>query len=118
MDYQWMDDYCMDKLGVEKEYKHEWGATIYRVGGKIFALKGEDKEGKPIYTIKLEPDFGEFIRKQYDDIIPGYHMNKRHWNSIYLNGKVPKELLMEMFDQSYKLVFQGLTKKLQKEMMG
>jgi predicted DNA-binding protein (MmcQ/YjbR family) len=76
MKYAWMDEYCLAKKGVEKDYKPEWNATRYMIKGKMFVMQGGDKEGKPIVTVKLEPEHGEFLRKQYKDIIPGYYMNK------------------------------------------
>jgi predicted DNA-binding protein (MmcQ/YjbR family) len=76
MKYQWLDGYCLSKSGAEKDFKEEWDATRYMVGGKMFALQGGDKYGKAIITLKLEPVHGEILRQQYEDIIPGYYMNK------------------------------------------
>ncbi|HEY9059370.1 MULTISPECIES: MmcQ/YjbR family DNA-binding protein [Pseudobacteroides] len=118
MRYAWMDEYCLSKVGVEKEYKLEWDATRYMIKGKMFVLLGGDKEGKPIATVKLEPGHGEFLRQQYKDIVPGYYMNKEHWNSIYLEGEVSDEIVKDMLDKSYSLVLSSLSKKLQKEVVG
>jgi predicted DNA-binding protein (MmcQ/YjbR family) len=75
MKYGWLDEYCLNQAGAVKEYKTEWEATRYMAGGKMFALCGGDKDGKPIITLKLNPAFGEMLRRQYKDITPGYHMN-------------------------------------------
>ncbi|OPZ93978.1 MAG: hypothetical protein BWY74_00930 [Firmicutes bacterium ADurb.Bin419] len=117
MKYIWLDEYCLSKKGVKKEYKPEWDATRYMIKDKMFVLQGGDKEGKPIVTVKLEPAYGEVLRLQFKDIIPGYYMNKEHWNSLYLEGDVPDEVLKDMLDKSYNLVLASLSKKLQKEIL-
>lgn len=117
MKYIWIDEYCLSKKGVVKEYKLEWNATRYMINDKMFVLQGRDKEGKAIITVKLEPMHGEFLRQQFKDIIPGYYMNKEHWNSLYLDSDVPDEIVKDMLDKSYNLVFTSLSKKLQKEIM-
>lgn len=117
MDYDWMDAYLLSKKGAEKDFKVEWDATRYMVGGKMFAMQGGDKEHKPIITLKCEPPFGQMLRQQYPDIVAGYYMNKEHWNSVYLDGDVPNETVQKMIDESYLLIFSGLTKKMQKDIL-
>ena len=111
MDYVWIEAYSLAKLGVEKEYKESWDATLYKVGGKFFVLSHKMYESE-IISVKLEPERGEFLRDWYEDIFPGYHLNKTHWNSIRLNGSVPNDVVKEMIDESYGLVFKGLTGKM------
>jgi predicted DNA-binding protein (MmcQ/YjbR family) len=82
---------------------------------KMFVLQGDDNKGNQIITVKLKPEFGELLRFQYEDIIPGYHMNKVHWNSLLLDGDVPDDVVREMLDESYELVLQSLSKKEKKE---
>jgi len=118
MKYKWLDEYCVSKKGAEKDFKVEWDATRYQIGGKMFALQGGDKDKKAIITLKCEPMFGQLLRGQYQHIIPGYYMNKEHWNSVYLDGDVPDDVLKQMIDMSYKLVLNSLSKKTQKEIMG
>ncbi len=118
MKYEWLGEYCLSKKGAEKDYQEEWEATRYLIRGKIFVMQGGDKEGKPIITIKCEPSFGRFLRDEYEDIIPGYHMNKEHWNSVYIGGKVPDDVVKQMIDMSYRLILGSLSKKAQKEIMG
>ncbi len=117
MQYTWIEQYCMSKKGVEKEYKLEWEALLFKIGGKMFVLQGQDNKGRSIISVKLEPPFGEFLRSEYKDIRPGYHMNKLHWNSLDLNGTVPDNILKTMLDQSYELVLHSLTKKVQNEIL-
>lgn len=118
MNYDWLDEYCLSKRGVQKDFKAEWNATRYMLNGKLFAMHGGDKEGKPIITVKLDPMFGQLLRNQYRDIVPGYYMNKEHWNSLYLEGDVPDEVLRDMLDQAYQIVLKSLSKKLQTEICG
>lgn len=117
MKYEWLDDYCISKKGVEKDYKVEWEATRYMIDGKIFVLKGGDKYKKEIITVKCEPSFGQMLRSQYEDIVAGYHMNKEHWNSVYVDGDVPDDIVKQMIDMSYELVLKSLSKKKQNEII-
>ena len=118
MGYEWVDEYCLSKKGVKKDYKIEWQATRYMINDKMFAMQCGDKEGKPIITVKLEPMFGELLRSKYKDIVPGYYMNKEHWNSLYLEGSVPDEVLKDMLDTSHQIILGSLSKKAQKEILG
>lgn len=115
MKYQWIDEYCLSKVGAEKDFKEEWGVIRYLIGGKMFLMQGGDKNGKEIITVKCEPEFGKGLRDEFKDIIPGYYMNKEHWNSIYMEGQVPDEIVKQMIAMSYDLVFKSLTKKMQKD---
>lgn len=118
MRYNWIDEYLLKKKGVVKDFKAEWNWIRYQVGDKMFAAVCLDESGKPYYiTLKLDPAEGEFLRGQYEDIIPGYYMNKTHWNSVDPDGAVPDELLMEMLDKSYQLVFAGLSRKKRDEIL-
>lgn len=115
MKYEWLDEFCRSLLGAEKDFKEEWNTTRYMIHGKMFAMQGGDKEGRPIITLKLEPSMGEMLRQQYEDVIPGYYMNKEHWNSVYLEGNVPDDVPKEMIDRSHQLILSCLPKKVQKE---
>lgn len=117
MEYKWLNEYCLNKKGVEKDFKVEWNATRYLIRDKMFIMQGGDKEGKLIITIKCEPSFGRFLRDEYEHIIPGYYMNKEHWNSVYIGGNVPDEVVKQMIDMSYDLVLSSLSKKVQKEII-
>ncbi len=117
MKYEWLDDYCRSKKGTEKDYKEEWEATRYMLLGKMFAMQGNHKDGRAIITLKLDPSHGQLLREEYADIIPGYYMNKEHWNSVYLDGKVPEDLLQEMIDESYELILASLSKKARQEIL-
>lgn len=110
--------FLMAKKGVEK-LPPQWNWIRYAVGGKMFAAVCLGEEDKPYYiTLKLEPAEGDFLRQQYEGIIPGYYMNKTHWNSVKPNGNVPDELLKDLLEKSYFLVLGGFSKKKQREILG
>ena len=119
MQYLWIDEYLLKKPGVTKDLKVEWNWIRYQIGGKLFAAVClEENTNRPVYiTVKLDPSEGDFLRQRYPDIIPGYYMNKVHWNSVKADGCVPDELLREMLDRSYSLVLAGLSKKKQRELL-
>ncbi len=117
MPYKWLDNYCKTKQGADKDFKEEWGVTRYMLKGKMFGMVGHDNEGKDIITLKLEPSHGQLLREEYKDIKPGYYMNKEHWNSIYLDGEVPDDLLKELIDESHALILNGLSKKARFEIL-
>lgn len=113
MAYEWLDEYLLSKKAAEKDYKVEWEAVRYMLAGKMFCMMGGDKDGRTIITLKCEPLFGEALRQQYPDIIPGYYMNKLHWSSVYRDGSVPDDVLRQMADMSYDLIRKSLPKKTQ-----
>lgn len=118
MRYDWIDEYLMKKRSVTKDLQVSWNWIRYMIGGKMFAAVCLDDKDKPVYiTLKLMPAEGEFMREQYEDIIPGYYCNKQHWNSVKADGNVPDELLKKMLDKSYTLVVEGFSKKRQREIL-
>lgn len=111
MKYEWLESYCLSKKAAVMDYKEEWQATRFMIRGKMFLMLGGDKQGTPIATLKLEPAYGDFVRQEYSDVIPGYYMNKLHWNSVYLDGEVPDDVFRDMIDRSYDLVVHSLPQK-------
>lgn len=119
MKYEWIDEYLLGKPGVTKDLQPEWNWIRYQIGGKMFAAICRDDDNKPVYiTLKLEPLEGEFWRKQYEDIIPGYYMNKVHWNSVKADGSVPDDVLKDLLNKAYGIVLGSFSKKKQKEILG
>ena len=118
MKYEWIDEYLLGKKGVTKDLQEEWNWIRYHIGGKMFAAICRDDDDNPYYiTLKLDPLEGDYLRKTYEDIIPGYYMNKIHWNSVKADGEVPDDVLKDMLDKAYQIVFESLTKKKQKEIL-
>lgn len=119
MKYDWIDEYLMNKAGVTKDFKVEWNWIRYQIGEKMFvAVCLDSSDNEKYITLKLNPDEGDFLRKQYTDIIPGYYMNKIHWNSVDPDGSVPDDVLKDMLDKSYNLVLNSFSKKKQNEILG
>ena len=119
MKYEWIEEYLMKKAGVTKDIQEQWNWVRFHVGEKLFAAICRDDEiDEPIYiTLKLEPVEGEFYRKEYEDIIPGYYMNKVHWNSVKADGNVPDDVVKDLLDSAYLVVFNSLSKKRQREII-
>ena len=113
--YDFIQSHCLSKKAAEEDYKSEWDAIRYTVCGKMFALIHSDREGIPVISVKHTPERGIELREKYCEIIPGYHFNKTHWSSVYLNGNLPETVLKQMLDQSYELVLRKLPKKVQNE---
>ena len=119
MKYPWIDEYLMAKPGVIRDLQKDWNWIRYQIGGKMFAAICLDEENKPYYiTMKLDPLEGEALRQQYEDILPGYYMNKLHWNSVRPDGAGPDALMRHTLDQAYTLVLHSLSKKKQAELLG
>ena len=116
--YAWMDEYLLQKPGVTRDNQPEWNWIRYHIGGKMFAAICRNDDNVPVYiTLKLEPTEGEFWRGQYADIIPGYYMNKIHWNSVKADGAVPDDVLRDLLDHAYQAVLGGFSKKKQAEIL-
>ncbi|MCL2383857.1 MAG: MmcQ/YjbR family DNA-binding protein [Oscillospiraceae bacterium] len=116
MNQKQVEEYCSTKKGAEIDYQEEWEAIRGRIHEKMFVLIGADNNGKKFVSLKCEPMLAEVYRKQYKNVVPGYYLNKTHWNSIYVEeGLVPGDVLKEMIDMSYDLVLKSLPKKVQAE---
>ncbi|HLF50683.1 MmcQ/YjbR family DNA-binding protein [Flavobacterium sp.] len=112
-------EYCLSKKGVTEHFPFDEDTLVFKVGGKMFALSSlsQWEKGEPSVNLKCDPEHAEELRAQYDDIKPGYHMSKIHWNTINVNKEVPDLLIKELIDHSYELVFKSLTKKIQNEIL-
>lgn len=99
----------LSKPGAEETTPFGPDVLVYKVGGKMFALTSPDEFPARI-NLKCDPDRAAMLRDEYDSIIPGYHMNKRHWNTLVLDGSLPTKLVRELIDHSYQLVVASLPK--------
>ena len=117
MELSELKDWCEGHKGAQFDYQKDWDAERYLIGGKMFAMFGHDKTGTPIVSLKCDPQRAGVLREEYEEINPGYYMNKTHWNSLALNGNLPSALIKECITHSYELVFKGLTKKMQHEVV-
>lgn len=109
-------EYCISKKGVTESFPFGEDTLVFKVMDKVFALAGLDKHPTTV-NLKCDPERAIELREEYDGlIIPGYHMNKKHWNTVEIEGNLPSKLLLELIDHSYDLVSKNLTKKLQTEL--
>ena len=103
MDIEILRDYCLSKPGAEESLPFGPDTLVFKVKGKIFLLTGLNNE--PLrFNVKCDPEKALELREEYACVQPGYHMNKKHWNTIVVNGTVSSRLLKEWIDSSYKLV--------------
>lgn len=110
MDIETLQRYCLSKKAVTEDFPFGDTTIVFRVKGKIFLLAGLDRS--PLqFNVKCDPEKAIELREQYDAIQPGYHMNKKHWNTIIADGRLSTSLLKELIDHSYDLVVQSLPKK-------
>jgi len=104
--------YCLHKKGVEEDLPFDENTLAFKVAGKIFALTNLNRF--EFINLKCDPEKALELREAFEGVKPGYHMSKKHWNSIYLHEDVNDSLLMELIDHSYDLVFSSLPKTKQK----
>lgn len=102
-------DYCLNKPHVTEEFPFGPETLVFKVAGKMFALTGLDS---PEFTVNLKcsPGHAVELRDLYPEITPGYHMNKKHWNTVSLQGSLNEKMLRDLIDHSYTLVVESLPK--------
>jgi predicted DNA-binding protein (MmcQ/YjbR family) len=115
MDIITFRSYCLEKPGTTEEFPFDEETLVFKVLGKMFALANVDEFVS--MNLKCDPDRAVELREKYDGILPGYHMSKKHWNTVMTDGTVPENLLFELIDHSYELVVKGLPKKLQQTLI-
>ena len=100
-------EHCLAKPGVTEGFPFDEDTLVFKVAGRMFALV--DLAGlPPTANLKCDPERAIELRERFEDVRPGYHMNKRHWNTVGLQGDLPGDLLRELLDHSYALVVAGL----------
>jgi len=102
--------YCLTKLGSIEEYPFGPNIIVIKVASKIFALISR-RHGQDILSLKCDPDYSELLRQQCSSITPGYHLNKRHWNTLLLDGSIPEREIRGLIDHSYELVYKSLPRR-------
>ena len=112
-------EYCLSKKAVTESFPFDSDTLVMKVGGKMFALTNLSgfENGIPSINLKCNPERAQELRAEFDEIQPGYHMSKVHWNTINLNKNFADKMVFELIDLSYELVFGSLTKKLQTEIL-
>jgi len=119
MNLDYFYDYCLSKKGVTEHFPFNEDALVLKVGGKMFLLSSLSswENGNPKVNLKCDPDRAQELRAEYDGIQPGYHMSKKHWNTISINEDVADALVKELIDHSYELVFSSLPNKIKNEIL-
>lgn len=108
-------EYCLSKPWVEETFPFDDTTLVFKVAGKMFLMLPLDNP--EFVSVKCEPDRAIDLRDAHpDDILPAWHMNKRHWNMMRIHGNLPKKLFFELIDHSYDLVLSGLPRKVRTEL--
>ena len=107
MDHSQIKQYLLSFPGATEDFPYGPDSGVYKVRHKLFAVLAES-EGVSRVNLKCDPDEAIALRETYESILPGYHMNKRHWNTIILDGSVPSDEIRRLIDNSYIIVVNGL----------
>jgi predicted DNA-binding protein (MmcQ/YjbR family) len=113
MNIEDLRDYCLQKPGTTEGLPFGEDTLVFKVGEKLFLLISISTGDS--FNVKCDPELAIELRERYAEVQPGYHMNKKLWNTVSLNGTLTKKQLCEMIDHSYEQVFKGLPKKMQEE---
>ncbi len=110
MNIEYLREYCLSKPGAEETFPFGPDTLVYKVNGKVFLIAGLNSQ--PLsFNVKCDPDKAIELREEFDCVKPGWHMNKKHWNTIVVDGSVSIKQLKEWIDHSYELVSKAKKKK-------
>jgi predicted DNA-binding protein (MmcQ/YjbR family) len=115
MDAAAMRAWCVRQPGAVEDFPFGPETSVFKVAGKIFALSALDRTPLEV-SVKCEPELAVALRDTYPAIRPGYHLNKRHWNTITLDGSLPDQLVRDLIEDSYDLVVSALPKRLRERL--
>ena len=110
MNIETLREYCLSKPGAEETLPFGPDTLVFKAGGKVFLLVGLDEE-QLSFNVKCDPDKAIELREEFSCVLPGYHMNKKHWNTVIVDGSVSSRQLKEWIDWSYELVSAKKKKK-------
>lgn len=102
MNIEELRDYCLSLPGASEHFPFDETTLVFKANDKIFALT--DLEGELSVNLKCDPELAIELREQYPSVKPGYHMNKKHWNTVDIDGTLSDKLIIEWIDHSYKLI--------------
>ena len=108
MNIESLREYCLSKPAVIETFPFGEDTLVFKVFDKIFLLCGLDQPDR--FNVKCEPERAVSLREEYEEVQPGYHMNKTHWNTVFMNGRLNDMQLKEMIDHSYDLIVSSLPK--------
>lgn len=115
MNIEELREYCLNKKGVIETFPFGEDTLVFKVANKAFILTSLTEPDR--FNAKCDPERAIELRSEYEEVIPGWHMNKKHWNTVFMNGRLTNKLLKEIIDHSYQLVFEGLPKKIKAEIL-
>ena len=113
MNIEDLREYCLSLKGVSEDFPFGDTTLVFKVSGKMFCLT--NLEGDLSINVKNEPEKNIELREEYPAVKPGYHMNKKHWNTVYIDGSLSDDMIKNFIDESYDLIVMGLTRKQQQE---
>lgn len=108
-------EYCLAKAGTSEDLPFDEDTLVFKVLGKMFALTSLSNTNFTV-NLKCDPDKAIELREEYDEVKPGYHMNKKHWNTVTFDGDLGDKMLKKLIDHSYELVVSKMTKKQREEL--
>ncbi|MFA7275039.1 MAG: MmcQ/YjbR family DNA-binding protein [Crocinitomicaceae bacterium] len=109
MTLDYFRQYCIQKAGVSEHLPFDISTLVFKVGSKMFALTDLDRFES--VNLKCDPEKAQQYRETFEEIIPGFHMNKTHWNTVSVLGTLEDRFICELIDHSYELVYASLTRK-------
>lgn len=109
MTFESLRNYCLSKKGASEELPFDEHTLVFKVMGKLFALTNIERLPASV-NLKCDPERAIELREVYEAVQPGYHMNKKHWNTITFDGTIPDNEIRTLIDHSYELVVMGLKK--------
>ena len=115
MNIETLREYCLQKTAAVETFPFDEVTLVFKVKNKMFALVPLNDEALSI-NLKCEPERAEQLREEHDCVQPGFHMSKKHWNTVLIDGTVKDSLLREWIDHSYELVVQSLPRKIRVEL--
>ena len=113
MNIEQLRNYCLKKKGVTEDFPFDETTLVFKVLGKLFALTSLSgwEQNTPSINLKCDPEYAQELRAEYSSIQPGFHMNKKHWNTVQIHGgELHPKLIFELIDHSYNMVVKGMTK--------
>lgn len=119
MNLETLHEFCMSKKGVTEHFPFDNDSLVFKTVNKMFAITSLSafENGSPCISLKCDPDKALELRAIFDDIQPGYHLSKIHWNTININKNVSDQMIFDFINHSFELVFSSLTKKVQIEIL-
>lgn len=115
MNIEELREYCITKKGVTESFPFDEETLVFKVMNKMFLLTNINKDLS--MNVKCDPEKAIELREEYSSVLPGWHMNKKHWNTVNIDGSISDNQLKKWIDHSYVLIVDSLTKKLQNELL-